>query len=113
MIDAELYSLQSGAASFVTPPFSLGDLRTFAIFVLFPGGGTLDGTLTIEASPDTTEANFVTVTGTTQAVVTSTQHTWSLVEQGYRYVRVRWVFNSGAGNMQILLQLKEFFVKGA
>lgn len=113
MISAELFAVQAGTASFTTPPFDLGDLRTFGVFVLFPGGGTLAGTLTLEASPDTTDANFVTVSSTSQAVLASTQHTWSCVEQGYRYVRVRWAFTSGAGNMQILAQLKEFYVKGA
>jgi hypothetical protein len=113
MIQAELFAVASGAASFVTPPISLGDLNNYAAFVLFPGGGTLAGTLTLEASYDTTDANFVTVSDSSQAVTASAQHAWSCVAQGYRYVRVRWVYTSGAGNMQVIIQIKENVVKGA
>ena len=113
MKTAELLAAQSGASSFTTVAYDLGDLDTFAIYVLFPGGGTLAGTLTVEASPDQTDANFVEVSGSSQAVTASTQHTWSLLGQGYRYVRVRWAYSSGAGNVQIKIQVKENVVKGA
>lgn len=114
MITVELFSLASGAGSFVTPPVSIGDLTTFSVFVLFPGGGTLDGTLTLECSKDTVNANYVTITGSSQAVTGSTQHAWSAVGQGYEYVRMRWVYSSGAGNMLAVMQMKETNkVKGA
>lgn len=113
MINLELLSLQSGAASFVSPPVDLGDLICYGVFVQFPGGGTLAGTFSVEASPDTTSANFVTITGSLQAVLASAYVTYSFEGQGYRYFRVRWAFTSGAGNMTVLAQLKENVVKGA
>jgi hypothetical protein len=112
MIESQLFS-GSGAASFVTPPISKGDLTNYAAMVLFPGGGTLAGTLTLESSPDTTDANFVTVGSSSQAVTGSAQHTWNSFGQSYRYVRVRWVYTSGAGNMTIIIQMPENVVKGA
>jgi hypothetical protein len=107
MITSELFGLASGAASFVTPSISLGDLTTYSVFVLFPGGGTLDGTLTLESSPNQDDANFVTVGSSSQAVTGSTQHEWSCIGQGYQYVRMRWVYGSGAGNMKAIIQIKE------
>jgi hypothetical protein len=105
----------SGAASFVSVPYDLGDLETYAMQVTFSGGGgNLAGTLTLEASADESPATeFVTVSGSSQAVTSSTNHTWNVQGAGYRYVRVRWVFSSGTGNAKVRICAKETVVKGA
>lgn len=114
MKQVSLYS-GTGASSFVSVPFDLGDLATYACQVIFSGGGgNLAGTLTLEASADESPAtNFVTVTGSNQAVNASAAHTWNVQGAGYRYVRVRWVFGSGTGNADVRITAKENVVKGA
>lgn len=114
MKQVSLYS-GTGASSFVSVPFDLGDLDVYACQVIFSGGGAnLAGTLTLEASADESPAtNFVTVTGSSQSVTSSTNHTWNVQGAGYRYVRVRWSYTSGTGNASVSITAKENVVKGA
>ena len=114
MKQVQLYS-DVGSASFVSVPYDLGDLSVYAMQVVFSGGGSnLVGVLTLEASADSSPAtNFVTVTGSSQAVAASASHTWNVQGAGYRYIRVRWVFTSGTGNAVVSICAKENVVKGA
>jgi hypothetical protein len=115
MKQIELLSLQTAAGSLVTQPIDLADLDKYAIAVIFSGGaGNLVGTLTLEGSNDQSPpTDFVTITGTSQAVATSTNHMWNVNGGNYRFVRVRWVYSSGTGNMKINFTLKENVIKGA
>ena len=93
--------------------FDLGDLQTFSVQAVFSGGGgDLAGTLTLEATNDTA-ATPSTVTGSSQAVTTSTNHTWNVNGAGYRYVRAFWDFTSGTGNLTVTFVAKETRVVGA
>lgn len=84
--------------------FDLGDGGDFSVQVIFTGVNVV-GTLTLEASDDNT--NFVTVTNSSQAVTASTGHMWNVTGAGYRYVRPRWVYTSGAGNITANLYFKD------
>lgn len=102
----------TAVATLASSAFDLGDLTCYSIEVVFSGGATdLVGTLTLEASNDNT--TFTTVTGSSQAITASAAHMWNVVGAGYRWVRVRWTFTSGTGNMQAYLSVKENRVVGA
>lgn len=115
MKQIELLSLQTAAGSLVTQPVDMGDLDKYAMGVIFSGGGgNLVGTLTLEGSNDVhPPTDFVTVTGSSQAVAASANHLWNVNGGNYRYIRARWVYSSGTGNMKINFTLKENVIKGA
>lgn len=100
----ELISSRSAAASVVSPYFDLGDKIDYAIQVFFTGSN-VTGTLSLEASVDIING-FVTIQGSVQPVVSSLNHVWNVTGAGYRYVRVRWAYTSGTGNI-----LSELFLK--
>lgn len=115
MKQTELLGTTSAAGNLTSVPYDLGDQSNFAIQVIFSGGaGNLAGTLTLEASADDYPAtNFVTVTGSSQVVAASANHVWNVQDAGYRYVRAKWAFTSGTGNVKISICAKENVVKGA
>ncbi len=106
----------NAASSTVSVAFDLGDLDKYAIQVVFSGGaGNLVGTLTLEACADVEHppSNFTTVLGSSQAVTASAGHVWNVQGGAYRWVRARWVFTSGTGNITMSICAKENVIKGA
>lgn len=86
----------------------LGDLKDYSIHVNFTGA-TLSGNLTLEASNDVDEAtaDWVLVTGSTQAIATAASHMWNISVANYRFVRVQWSYSAGAGNITVKAILKQ------
>ena len=115
MKQTELLATTSAASTLTSVPYDLGDQSNFAVQVIFSGGGgNLVGTLTLEASADDYPAsNFVTVAGSSQAVAASANHVWNVQDAGYRYIRAKWTYTSGTGNVRISICAKENVVKGA
>jgi hypothetical protein len=94
--------------------YDLGDLQTFSIGVDFTGGaGNLAGTLYLEAANKYDFSDYVTVSGSNQAITASASHMWNVTGAGYRYVRCFWDYTSGTGNITAKLIAKESVVKGA
>ena len=112
----EILGTVSAAANKTSIYYGLGDLTGYAIQVIFSGGGSdLVGTLTLESSCDMTQppTEFTTITGTSQAVTASAKHTWNVSGAQYPYVRAKWVFTSGTGNITMNITAKENVIKGA
>lgn len=102
---------QTAAADATSVSYDLGDLANFAIHVDFTGGaGNLAGSLILQCSND--DSDYMTVADSTQAITSSASHTWNVNGAGYRYVRVKWTFTSGTGNITARLIAKETVVKG-
>lgn len=101
----ELIGTTSAAVNIESAPFVLGDLQTFSIEVDFTGTNVA-GTLTLEAKNED-GFNWKTVSGSSQAVTSSTSHIWSVSAAGYKMVRVRWVYTSGTGNIKASVFVKQ------
>lgn len=107
----DLIASTSAASSRVSCAVDLGDMTTFSVHVTF-SGADVAGTLTLEASDTPNDADFVTVPNSTQAVTASADHVWSVTGAGYRYVRVRWVYTSGTGDIAAYFVGKELRLVG-
>ena len=104
----ELVSSVDATSDVTSVQLNLGHLTTYSIQVNFSGGaGNLAGTLTLESSID--NSTYVTVSGSSQAVTSSGDHLWSVTDAGYRYVRAKWVYTSGTGNIDVKAILKRNF----
>lgn len=110
MKTATMIQTASAATSVTSAYYDLGDITNFSVYVDFTGADVV-GTLTLECSND--GSAFITVTGSSQAVSTSTDHCWSVSGAGYRYLRVKWVYTSGTGNITAYFVAKETRVLGA
>jgi hypothetical protein len=108
----QLVSNANAAVDITSVPLNLGDMRGYSLAVDFSGGGgNLAGTLKLQASID--NSLWIDVTGSSQAVTSSTDHMWSVTDAEYRYVRVSWTFTSGTGNMTVKGIIKRNVVTGA
>lgn len=101
----ELIPLQSGAANATSAYFDLGGKIDFAIQVYFTGSD-LAGVLTLEASVDPS-LGWVKVLDSDQSVTSSAGHIWNVTGAGYRYIRTKWVYTSGTGNIKAVIYLKD------
>lgn len=97
-------SISSGVAC------DLGDLREYSVHVIFTGSDVV-GTLALQASND--NANFVEVTGSSQAISASGDFLYNITNANYRYVRVSWAYTSGTGTITAKVVIKENPIKGA
>lgn len=115
MKDIDLFPESTTAtASIASVGYDLGDLQVFSLAVDFVGGaGNLAGTLTLEVANKYDFSDSFTVAGSSQAITNSASHMWNVNGAGYRFVRARWVFTSGTGNITAKLIAKEMAVKGA
>ena len=109
---ATLIPTQSGAADVTSAAMELGDISNFSISVDFTGSN-LAGTLTLECSNESAIAGFTTVANSSQSVISSADHMWSVSGAGYRWVRVFWDYTSGTGNITAKFVGKEQLVKPA
>lgn len=105
MIESQIYS-GSGAADCQSVPVQIDDLTAYGVQVTFSGGGgNLAGVLTIEASND--NINYVTVAGSAQTVVSSTNHVYNVSDASYRWFRCVWDYTSGTGNIDMNVVIKQ------
>lgn len=105
MKEVQIYS-GTGAADAVSVPYQIDDLTNYSVEVEFSGGGgDLAGVLTLEAS--VTGNNYVTIAGSAQTVVTSTNHVYDVEGAGYKWFQCRWVYTSGTGNILMSALIKQ------
>lgn len=87
-----------------------------------PGNGTLDftyeaktvdGTLALEASIDTSypPTNWISISGSSQAVTNGTNHAWNVSEARYTYVRMVWTYSAGEGQISASAVIPEVIVQ--
>lgn len=100
----ELIPSQDATSNATSAYFDLGGKIDFAIQVFFTGTD-LAGVLTLEASIDPANG-WVKVLDSDQAVTSSAGHIWNVTGAGYRYIRVKWVYTTGTGNIRSLIYLK-------
>ena len=105
MKSAELIPTQTAAAGITSVYYDLGDLTDLSVQVSFTGVNVV-GTLTLEAASTDPTAGFVTVLNSSQAIAASGGHVWNVTGAGYRFIRVKWVYTSGTGNIKATLFAK-------
>lgn len=103
------YPATTAATNFTTVPLDLGDLDRYSIQIEFTGVNVV-GTLTLEIQ-DVSTLSWVTISESTQAVTASANHFYSVQNGEYRYVRLRWVYTSGSGNISAVAIIKENYVR--
>lgn len=106
MKSAELIPTQTAAAGITSVYYDLGDLDTYSVQVSFTGVNVV-GTLTLESASTDPTVGFVTVLNSSQAIAASGGHMYNVLGAGYRFIRLKWVYTSGAGNIKATI-----FVKG-
>jgi len=104
MKEIEIVSAQDASTAITSAPVDLGEQTEYSVQVSF-SSGTLNGTLTLEASNDAT--TFATVTGSSQAVASGAQHVYNVGSAGYRFFRLVWANTSGTGTATAKCLIKE------
>jgi len=101
----ELIPSQSASANATSAYYDLGGKIDFAIQVSFTGSDVA-GVLTLEAAVDPA-LGWVKVLDSDQTVTSSAGHIWNVTGAGYRYIRIKWAYSSGTGNIKALIYLKD------
>lgn len=105
MIESQIFS-GSGTADAMSCPVQIDDLTSYGVQVTFSaGGGDLAGVLTLEASND--NVTYVTIAGSAQTVVASTNHIWNVSDASYRWFRAVWTYTSGTGHIEMGVVIKQ------
>ena len=102
----KLFNATDAGSSVNSVAMPLGDLNRYSIEVEFAGAGNLNGTLSLETKINEA-SSWKTITGSSQAVVNSANHLWSVSDGEYDLVRVAWSYTSGTGSMTSYGILKE------
>lgn len=107
--DTIIDSAQDLASPWVSDPFWLGHVQAYSISLLFIGSP--EGLFRLECSndrgadqngsPQTWDGvtNWTVVDGSGQLIDEAGDHTWSVADVSYRWVRVRWLPSSGTGSL--------------
>jgi len=104
MKEDQLFSAADAAVNQTSVGVNIGDQKEYSVQVDF-SSGTLNGTLTLEAS--NTNVNYVTISGTSQAIASGASHVYNVSGASYKYYRVKWTATSGTGTMTAVAILKE------
>lgn len=99
----------TAVTNFATGPFNVGDAGNYFFGVTFTGANVI-GTLTLEASSTPDFTNFWVVTGSSQAVASSANKYYDTTLCSYPYVRLRWAYTSGTGNITVEGTCREPYV---
>lgn len=93
-----LFAAQAGGANFTSDWFSLAKVDRAAIEI--SSAGTLVGDLTLEATnePSLNKGSFIPDSG--YSFNGDDSKVWNLYDSGFLYVRIKWVYTSGAGSFR-------------
>jgi hypothetical protein len=103
----ELIPSKPANSSTTSVYYDLVDITKFSIQVFFTGTN-LEGVLVLQASNEPANG-FVDVDGSSKNVTYSENHMWDVTEIGFRYVRVKWTYSTGSGNIYSSLFTKKDF----
>ena len=85
-------------------PFNLGEAESYSVQINFSGANVV-GTLVLQASNDST--NWVDIATTSTAVTASASALFSEGSAQWLYLRVKWTYTSGTGNLSGLVVAKQ------
>lgn len=103
--DTIISAPESLAISWTSDPIWLGHVADYSIQLIFTG--TPQGVFRLQCSNDKETnvetaagvANWTHVAGSTQSIDEAGDHTWSVSDAGYRWVRVQWIPMTGTGTL--------------
>lgn len=99
-----LLATVSAAANKTTIGYDLGDSVGYSLASVVSGADVV-GTLSLEVSLDNT--SYVEVPSSSQSIAASADYIYSVSDAQYRYVRAKWVYTSGTGNITITIVVKD------
>ena len=79
-------------------PIPIGDDGNYWIGVFFSGSDVV-GTLSLEATDDPSLNQWFPIPNSSQNVTASAPHAWEAPNTSANYVRVKWDYTSGTGNI--------------
>lgn len=95
---------QSAAANYTSPKFDLGENESYSVQVNFTGADVA-GTLVLQASND--GQKWVDITSTSTNVTASATQLYSEGSAQWLYVRLKWTYTSGTGNLSAIMLAKQ------
>ena len=104
MKELEIVSAGDASANIDSAPVDLGEQKEYSIQVTFVGG-TAAGTLSLEASNDST--TFATVADSDQIIAGGAPHVYNVGNAGYRFFRLHWERSGGSDTMTAKCLIKE------
>lgn len=104
MLINQLLSGVTATGSLTSQAFQLCDLEDYSIQIVV-SGTDVAGTFTLECS--NTGANYVTVSGSSQAITLSDSVFYDVRSATYRWVRIAYTHTSGTGTITATLVCKE------
>ena len=95
------------SANWTSEPIWLGHISAYSIQLFF--SGTPNGAFRLQCSNDKEQnvetavgvTHWTTVAGSSQVIDEAGDHTWTVREAGYRWVRVQWISGLGAGSLDV------------
>jgi len=103
MITQTISSTDAAVFTF-SGPFNIGEAESYSVQINFSGANVV-GTLVLQASNDST--NWVDIATTSTAVTASSSALFSEGSAQWLYLRVKWTYTSGTGNLSGLVVAKQ------
>jgi len=104
MVATTMLATVSAAANVTSGVLDIGDFTGYSIAAVLTGSDVA-GTVSLEVSLD--NSTFVTVASTSTAITSSTDTIFNISDAQYRYVRCKWVYSSGTGNLTVTSFISE------
>lgn len=92
------------SSNYESPPWSIGDNESYSVQVNFTGANVA-GTLVLQASNDA--SNWISIPSTSTSVTNSSSQLFSEGSAQWLYVRLKWVYTSGSGNLSAIMIAKQ------
>lgn len=109
---ATLLDAVNAVTSISTVWYDLGEEKSFGLVASLTGVN-VSGTFSLEASVGSDNPNtdgsaiYATVPNSSQTVTNSDDVIYNVDGAGYRWVRLKWVYISGAGTLTAKIEVKE------
>ncbi len=100
----QILSQANAAVTQTSVGVQIGDQTIYSVEVNF-SSGTLNGTLTLEAS--VTGTNYATVAGSSVSITSGESHVYNVSNAGYGFFKVKWTPSSGTGTITATSCVKE------
>ena len=112
MRSAVLFDAVDGSSNQLSVWYDVGNERGYSISCQ-ASGATLAGDYVLEASTEETDPNlladpvFAQISSSSTSISNSDDVIFAVSDAEYRWVRLRWTYTSGAGNITSKIQVKE------
>lgn len=103
------YPATSAATNYTSGPIALGDAGNFFVGYTF-SGSDVAGTLSLECSTTLDFTRSWPVANSSTAITNSADGYLTYSDQNFPFVRVKWVYTSGTGNLTLDVCVREPYI---